>query len=798
MKIIINYITQQSGRIAFIILIMLVIGIGAASFIERSMGTAIAWKIVYGSWWLNISWCLLSVLALWHYYNISHFRNYTPLMLHLSLVIILIGALITRTSGKEGYIKIKKSTSKQHYVDLRTGKTYQLPFSIVLDTFEIITYPGTQTPADYQCQVSLYGIKNSPVRKTISMNKILRINGIRICQSSFDEDNLGVTLTVNIDPYGITVTYIGYVLLFLSSIAVLLRRKGRFRQLLKHPLLKQMTVMLILFILLRSNLSAQERSFNRDSLVITEKHVKSIEQLWTMHNNRICPIQTLANDFTIKITGQKHFKGFSSMQFLFGWYVFPDKWQLVPIIQVKNPVIISSLNIKNDKAAFADFFTIDGKYKLQPLLSINKNLTEKTDPLRKEVLELNEKIGLIIMMQSGDLLRIFPYNDKSGTHWFSPADSLPVDVPYNNSLVIHSLLPSYYHLIRRNQSEEALKIIDLIANYQNSVNQNFLPSNKKKYAEILYNRFDIIPLLFIINLLTGIFGLVYLIYSIFMDQKTNRVRIFSKIVGIISFIALTIVMFLVTYISGHFPISNGFETMLFLAWVFLLFGLLSANQLYVLQIASILLSGICLLVANLGMLDPQITTLVPVLQSIWLNLHVSAMMVAYALAGFVAFLGFMSLSIILFTNTSNLIRSKSYVDKLSLLIRILLYPCVFLMGTGIFLGAVWANESWGRYWAWDPKETWALITFIVYASIVHDKTINFLRNQYNICAMAFLSIFLVIMTYFGVNYFLGGMHSYAGHTEIKNIWWIIFMIVVIVVLIIGSYKKYRSFLKPLE
>jgi cytochrome c-type biogenesis protein CcsB len=797
MKINVSYITQQSGRIAFIILIMLVIAIGAASFIERSMGTVIAWKFVYGSWWFNITWCLLSLIALWHYYNISHFKNYAPLMLHLSMVIILTGAMITRTSGKDGYINLRKSIANQYYDDVSSGKTYQLPFSIVLDTFEIITYPGTQTPADYQCQVSLYGIKNSPVRKTISMNKILRINGIRLCQSSFDEDNQGVTLTVNIDPYGITVTYLGYILLILSSAAVLLRRNGRFRQLLKHPLLKQMTVILTLFILTGSKLAAREQSINGDSLVIAEKHAKSIEKLWAMHNNRICPIQTLANDFTIKITGQKHFEGFSSVQFLFGWYVFPDKWQLIPMIQIKNPEIISLLNISKDKAAFVDFFTIDGKYKLQPFLTI-QNPKEKTDPLKKEVLELNEKISLIIMMQSGALLRIFPYDDKSGTHWFSPADSLPVDVPYNNSLVIHNLLPSYFHLIRRNQSQEALKIIDLIANYQNSVNQNFLPPKSKKYAELLYNKLNIIPILFIINLLTGIIGLVYLIFSIVMDRRVNRVHIFLKIVSIISFIALTVVMFLVSYISGHFPLSNGFETILLLAWIFLLLGLLSASKLFVLRIASILLSGICLLVANLGMMDPQITTLVPVLQSIWLNIHVSAMMLAYALAGFIAFLGVMSLTIILFTNTSNRIRSKSHLDKLTLLIRILLYPCVFLMGIGILLGAVWANESWGRYWAWDPKETWALITFIVYASFVHDKTLNFLRKQYIICVIAFLSIFLVIMTYFGVNYFLGGMHSYTGHTEIKNFWLIIFMILVIIMLIIGSYQKYRAFLKPLE
>ena len=163
-----------------------------------------------------------------------------------------------------------------------------------------------------------------------------------------------------------------------------------------------------------------------------------------------------------------------------------------------------------------------------------------------------------------------------------------------------------------------------------------------------------------------------------------------------------------------------------------------------------ILAGFTMLVASLAGSNPQITHLMPVLQSPLLSIHVLCMMVSYTLFGLVALTGIMGLLMPL--EASAKLRDVSLV---------ILYPAVFILTTGTFIGAVWANISWGNYWSWDPKETWALITMLIYAAMLHSSTMSRFSMPRFFHAYSVAAIIAVLITYFGVNLILGGMHAYA-------------------------------------
>jgi ABC-type transport system involved in cytochrome c biogenesis permease subunit len=204
------------------------------------------------------------------------------------------------------------------------------------------------------------------------------------------------------------------------------------------------------------------------------------------------------------------------------------------------------------------------------------------------------------------------------------------------------------------------------------------------------------------------------------------------------------------YIAGRIPLGNGYETMLFLALVLLVLSILLHRRLSFILPFGFLLTGFALLVAWLGQRNPQITPLMPVLQSPILASHVSIIMMAYALMAFMMLNGIFAL----FTD-------QMHRQQLTVLSRLMLYPAVFMLSAGIFLGAIWANVSWGKYWSWDPKEVWALITLLIYAVPLHTNSIPVFRRPKVLHAYLIAAFLTVLMTYFGVNYLLGGMHSYA-------------------------------------
>ena len=615
----------------------------------------------YSTAWFCGLWAVLTAASLVVFIK-KLYRKLPVLIFHISLVVILLGALLTHITSKEGMLHLRQNESADYFVLRENLFKENLGFEMKLDSFLIKHYQGTTMPQDYESHITVDGEQS-----VISMNNIYKKNGYRFYQTSFDEDYQGTVLSVTYDPFGTPLTYLGYVLFALSGLWILFSKSAEFRKLLQHPLLKKGGLFLVLFFI-GFNAHSQERKLPTISYEESDK--VSTKQI--VYNGRIAPFNTMARDFVSKIYGKPSYYSFTAEQVVCGWIYRPEVWKDEKMILVKDADLQHQLGIEK-YASFADFFDENENYRLNTL------------ELTKAVRETDEKIGLILMLTSGKLFQ-----------------------------------------------ETDVKI-----------------SESKIKAEIIYNKINFAKILFMVNLTIG-----FLAFFVMIITKQFPKNVFKtlRILLVVSFVFDLCGYILRWYVSGRVPMGNGYETMLFMSLVIMGLALFSGKKLKILTPFGFLISGFTLLVAWLGQRNPQITQLMPVLNSPILSAHVSTIMIAYALLAFTFFNGIFSF----------FIKDKEKLSQLSVLSRIMLYPAEILLGIGIFLGAVWANISWGRYWSWDPKETWALITFMVYAVGFHRFSLQFLQNDRKMHLFFVLAFLTVLMTYFGVNYFLGGMHSYAN------------------------------------
>ena len=474
-------------------------------------------------------------------------------------------------------------------------------------------------------------------------------------------------------------------------------------------------------------------------------------KLLVYHNNRICPLQTLARDYTIKLTGKTSYKNFTAEQVLLGWFFYYDEWRNVPMIKIKGKEVQSKLNINGKYASFNDFVSLQG-YKL--LGSQGKNYSTA-----------DEKYNLVMMHLTGSLMRIFPYKYQQSTVngrqtdtplliWFALNDQLPNEMSEAEQLFIHKSMSLVAEYLTNKKYAQAINLINQIRIYQDHQLGILAPSNTKLIAERIYNHLNYNRLLAIL-LMT--IGLITYIITIIKPNKTLLIANYSLLILIALYLTLSIA--LRGYIAGHFPLSNGFETMQFLALIASLIPLILNSQQSTVNIQQlttncILICGISLMVATMSELNPRITLLMPVLQSPLLSIHVMVIMISYALF---ALLALNSIIYLIKNKPHNTTYNSSHLTPHSSL----LYWALFLLTAGIFIGAIWANMSWGRYWGWDPKEVWALITMLIYSLPLHRTSLPIFRNERFLNWYFVLAFISVIITYFGVNFILGGLHSYA-------------------------------------
>ena len=748
-------------KIILILYVLVLISMAVATIVEKSQGTDYVHVHYYGAWWFILMWAVMAALGI--YYIIQRkVKRASTWALHLSFIIILTGALITHLSAKRGMIHLRTGQPTNSYImasdDGEGMKEEKLPFSLCLQDFEAKMHDGTQAVADYSSKFTVMD-GNEKSEGLVSMNNIYSHRSYRFYQSSYDEDGKGSVLAINADPFGIPVTYTGYALLFLSLIWMLLDPKGGYRKLLASPLLKKGALGIALLLSV-GNLQAAETGA-LDHAVLPKETAEKFGELNILYNDRICPVQTYALDFCKKIYGARSYKGLTAEQVLSGWIFYGEEWAKEPFIKVKSGELKSTLNLP-DYCSVSQFFNKDmGGYTIGQYVQEYYNGAQ--DKFHQQAADIDGKIQLIMDLRQGVSLKVLPYTFtknvrasknhpfiKAGTTtWFSPTDKLPYAVEKQHALYITNVFSLLYGDVKAGNIDRVNIFFDKMKKYQQISGGNSLPSSTQYKAERINNAFPFATVLFMVNLTLGFIALFYTIYRMTKKREVKVLDIALPILLVVSFLALTFGLVLRWIISGNVPMSNGYESMLTVAWFVMLIAIFMQFRIRLVMVFGFLLSGFFLLVSHINQMDPAIGQMMPVLNSPLLSMHVSIIMMSYALLSLTFICGIMGICM------------RSHGEELQALSRVFLYPALTCMGFGIFIGAIWANVSWGNYWSWDSKETWALITFMIYAVVVHTQSLPIFRKPlaYHIyITLAFLSI---VMTYFGVNYFLTGMHSYA-------------------------------------
>ena len=751
-------------KIIFILYILVLVCMAAATIVEKSQGTDYAHAHYYGAWWFILIWAVLAALGAFYIIK-RKVKCASTLALHLSFIIILLGALLTHVSAKRGMIHLRIGQPTDTYMaqDEEQGmKEEKLPFSLCLKKFEAKMHDGTNAVADYSSKFTVID-GDDKSEGEVSMNNIYSHRSYRLYQSSYDEDGKGSVLAINADPYGIPVTYTGYALLFISLVWMLFDPKGGYRKLLKSPLLKKGALMTALILSMGNiqTLHAESATGNLQNAVLPKETAEKFGELHILYNDRICPVQTFALDFCKKIYGARSYQGLTAEQVLSGWVFYGNTWANEPFIKIKSGEMKTAMNLP-DYASLNTFFNREmGGYTIGQY--VQEYYNGQQDKFHQQAADIDGKIQIIMELREGISLKVLPYTFtknvkatkdhpfiKAGTTtWFAPVDKLPLAVEHQHALYIKNVFSLLYGDVKAGNTSRVNEFFIKMKKYQEVSSGNSLPTATQYKAERINNAFPFATILFMANLTLGFIALFYTIYRMTKKREIKALNIALPILLGVSFLALTFGLALRWIISGNVPMSNGYESMLTVAWFVMLISILMQLRIRIVMVFGFLISGFFLLVSHINQMDPAIGQMMPVLNSPLLSIHVSIIMMSYALLSLTFICGIMGICL------------RSHGEELQALSRIFLYPALTTMGFGIFIGAIWANVSWGNYWSWDSKETWALITFMIYAVVVHTQSLPVFRKPlvYHIyITLAFLSI---AMTYFGVNYFLTGMHSYA-------------------------------------
>lgn len=722
---------------AIIIIVMM-----AATITESVKGTTFVSENIYGAWWFVVTWALLVVLSAIYLLKRKIYHRHIIFSLHVSFIVILLGALLSWLTAERGSLHLRKGVPARMMMTDK-GKVADLGFKVLLNDFRIAYYPGTDAPQDYVSQLRVDGEDIE-----ISMNRIGNHHGYRFTQSSYDDDMQGSTLGVLHDPWGISITYLGYALLFLSFIVSLFGKKTRMQSLYKKAMAgnrKTFMLAVILSATAISPVSAQEH-LNIDAKIYNE-----FGKISVLYNNRICPINTVAIDFVTKMCGKPSWKGMPANEVFAGWVFDVPYWETVKMVEIKDKKAQEILGTDGKWASFTDFWNEYNEYKLEKPLEEAYRNGDKA--MQKSLRDADEKYNIIRMLYQGEMLKMFPYQGKKGMEWFSPGQPLTgVTLSEEELVFVRKSMDYLAESIITGDNERALDIARKIYNYQHVRGKEVMPAKATIECEICYNTLNVQRWPVMLYLAISLTMVILCLSAIGAKYKKPTDRI-SFVLSIVMLVHTSVLLALRWFVSGHLPMSNGYETMQFLAWATLVLTFFLRHRFEPVSLFGPLLAAFSLLVAMITDSNPQITQLMPVLQSPLLSIHVMVIMFSYALFGLMALIALQGLA-------CHHHHDLQKEEQLAAISQLLLYPAVALLAIGIFIGAIWANVSWGRYWSWDSKETWALITMLIYAAPLH-ADIKWLRTPLHIHIYMLLAFLSVLMTYFGVNYFLSGMHSYA-------------------------------------
>jgi len=669
-----------------------------------------------------------------------------------------------------------------------------LPFSLQLTDFQMEKYPGSDSPSSFASELILNDRERNVSRNVrVFMNNTLNYRGYKFFQSSYDQDEAGTVLSVNADQLGTGVTYIGYLLLSLGMIWALFSKNSYFQ--LQVRRLKQYSkpVAMVVFALLALNTGTATANSSEIAGIpkIDQSIIDDFSKLWIQGpDGRIEPAATLTSELLRKVSRKSDFYGRSADEVVLGLYLYPELWRNVSLVKVSNDQIKGELGVTESRIPLTAFFDENGNYKLiEKVKAAFNKMPAFRNVYEKELINIDERVNICFMIINGDMFSLFPGPTKENK-WFA-VGSQPVGVPSADSLFINRGFQLLKESLNGKGDVNGRQILASIAAYQAKFGASYLPNDTKKKVEIFYNSANPFKRIFPYYLLVGFVLLSILFVNIFRQKiMGDKVRIaYMALIGF-GFLIHTAGLALRWYISGHAPWSNGYESMVYVAWASMLAGLIFGRKYPMVIGTAAMLAGIILFVAHLNWMNPEITHLVPVLNSYWLMIHVAIITASYGFIGMSAFIGLLVLVLYCISNAQNSKNVKNLVLQLTAISEMSVTVGLYLLTIGTFLGGVWANESWGRYWGWDAKETWALITVVIYSFIAHMRLIPSLRGIYNYTIASVLGFASVLMTYFGVNYYLSGLHSY-GRGSVDSVHWSVFVIIALIagLMLISNFKQ---------
>ena len=650
----------------FALYVLVIVCMAAATVVEKYSGTDFVRSNVYGAWWFSLLWAVLTAAGIIYFLR-HRCKSWSGIAIHLSFVVILAGAFVTHVSSERGTVHLRQGayiSTCVMYDRHNQPHDAQMPFQMRLDRFDVQYHEGTDAAEDYVSQFTIIDHGKQYSGK-VSMNRIFRYGAMRFYQSSYDNDMLGASVSFNSDPIGIPLTYTGYALLFFSLVYMLFDPHGAYRKLLRLSHLKKGLMMMALLFALGSS--------SAEAHVLPKESADRFGRLMVLHNSRICPLQTLAIDFTKNLYGKASYNGYTPEQVLTGWMFYADDWMQEPMLRLKGAEMRDRLQLPEYVPVSQFFNSAMGGYTLGPY--VQEYYGGNHDAFHSQVAAIDNKIQLIIELRSGSLLKLFPYTNKGKTTWFAPTDDLPNAMDREHQQFVRSICLLLGDCALASDYTQMDAVVGKMLKYQQKNGGASMPSDRRVAAERIYNRIPFATILFMLCLAMGIISFLYAIIRMCRED-------------------------------------NG------------------AN--------------------NVG------TDADPVLNSPLLSVHVSIIMMSFAMLSFTFISGLTALLLRLVNRTA-----QPKIVQLQQLSLVFLYPALAALGIGIFIGAIWANVSWGEYWGWDPKEVWALITFMIYAIPLHARSVAQLRRPTAFHLFMTLAFLTLVMTYFGVNYFLGGMHSYA-------------------------------------
>ena len=650
----------------FALYVLVIVCMASATVVEKYSGTDFVRSNVYGAWWFSLLWAVLTAAGVVYFLR-HRCKSWSGIALHLSFVVILVGAFVTHVSSERGTVHLRQGSYISTCVMYdRHNQPYdaQMPFQMRLDRFDVQYHEGTDAAEDYVSQFTIIDHGKQYSGK-VSMNRIFRYGAMRFYQSSYDNDMLGASVSFNSDPIGIPLSYTGYALLFFSLVYMLFDPHGAYRKLLRLSHLKKGLMMMALLFALGSS--------SAEAHVLPKESADRFGRLMVLHNSRICPLQTLAIDFTKNLYGKASYNGYTPEQVLTGWMFYADDWMQEPMLRLKGAEMRDRLQLPEYVPVSQFFNSAMGGYTLGPY--VQEYYGGNHDAFHSQVAAIDNKIQLIMELRNGSLLKLFPYTNKGKTTWFAPTDDLPNAMDREHQQFVRSICLLLGDCALASDYTQMDAVVGKMLKYQQKNGGASMPSDRRVAAERIYNRIPFATILFMLCLAMGIISFLYAIIRMCRED-------------------------------------NG------------------AN--------------------NVG------TDADPVLNSPLLSVHVSIIMMGFAMLSFTFISGLTALLLRLVSRTA-----QPKMVQLLQLSLVFLYPAFAALGIGIFIGAIWANVSWGEYWGWDPKEVWALITFMIYAIPLHARSVAQLRRPTAFHLFMTLAFLTLVMTYFGVNYFLGGMHSYA-------------------------------------